>query len=109
MENLQTGNLFSNIPEEIPREIFEDLLSRPPLRVQRIVSAGQTTPPDEWYDSESDEWVVLLSGGARLLYEGESAVREMRPGDYVLIPAHRRHRVEWTHPEEKTVWLALHF
>ena len=109
MENLQTGNLFSNIPEEIPREIFEDLLSRPPLRVQRIVSAGQTTPLDEWYDSESDEWVVLLSGGARLLYEGESTVREMRPGDYVLIPAHRRHRVEWTHPEEKTVWLALHF
>lgn len=108
METLKTGNVFSDVPKEIPKEIFEDLLSRPPLRLQKIVSAGQSTPPGEWYKSNTDEWVILLSGGAKLFYEGDTNVRNMQPGDYVLIPAHLRHRVEWTHPVENTIWLALH-
>lgn len=103
-----TGNLFSHIPDHAPKEIFEQLLKTPHFELKRIVSAGQTTPPGEWYDPDTDEWVVLLSGGARLLYEGEEQEREMRPGDYVLIPARTRHRVEWTDPHQKTVWLALH-
>jgi cupin 2 domain-containing protein len=106
---MKTGNLFSNIPENVPQEIFEPLLEHPHFKLERIISAGQATPPGEWYDSETDEWVILLSGGAKLLYEGEAEAREMRPGDYVLIPAHKRHRVEWTDPDQKTVWLVLHF
>ena len=108
MTTLKAGNLFSNIPEEVPNEIFENLLLRPPLRVQKIISAGHSTPPGEWYESTTDEWVILISGGAKLFYEGDAKPRNMKPGDYVLIPAHLRHRVEWTHPDEKTIWLALH-
>ena len=103
-----TGNLFSDIPEHAPKEVFERLLETPHLKPERIISAGHATPPGKWYDPDTDEWVFLLSGAARLLYEGEGQPREMRPGDYVLIPARKRHRVEWTDPGQKTVWLALH-
>jgi cupin 2 domain-containing protein len=102
-------NLFAGISGEIPEEIIEVLLQTPGCRLERIVSAGQASPPGQWYDQESHEWVVLLSGAAGLLLAGEAEVRELRPGDYLLIPAHCRHRVEWTAPEQKTVWLALHY
>ena len=105
-----TGNLFANLPAgRQAAEFFESLLETDGFRLERIISTGQATPPGEWFDQERDEWVVLLSGGAGLLFEGEAAPRTMRPGDWVLIPARRRHRVEWTAENETTVWLALHF
>lgn len=84
------------------------LLERAALRLERIVSLGHATPPGEWYDQERDEWVVLLSGAARLAFEGEDGERQVVPGDWLWIPAHVRHRVTWTHPSEPSVWLALH-
>ena len=109
MRQPRVHNLFAGIPEAIPREISDILLETPGFFLERIVSAGQATPEGEWYDQETHEWVVLLSGSAGLLFAGEDQARVLRPGDYVLIPAHCRHRVAWTDPEEKTVWLALHF
>ena len=104
-----TNNLFSGITTEIPQEISEVILKTSAFHLERIISAGQATPPGQWYDQETQEWVVLLTGAAALLFEGEDRVRIMHPGDYLLIPAHCRHRVEWTDPGQKTVWLALHF
>jgi len=109
MPQTPVNNLFSGIPQEIPQEIMEVLLKTPDFHLERIVSNGQATPPGQWYDQDTHEWVALLSGSAGLLFAGEDEPRVLRPGDYVLIPAHCRHRVEWTDPEEKTVWLALHF
>ena len=109
MPQPQLNNLFAGIPENIPEEIIEILLKAPGFYLERIISAGQATPPGQWYDQETHEWVVLLSGAAGLLLEGEAQVRVLRPGDYLLIPAHCRHRVEWTDPERRTVWLALHY
>ena len=77
--------------------------------LERIVSTGQSTPAGEWYDQGKDEWVILLSGGAGLFFEGDEEVKVMRPGDYVFIPARRRHRVEWTDARVPTVWLALYY
>ena len=102
-------NLFTGIPETIPQEVSEILLKAPGFYLERIISASQATPPGQWYDQETHEWVVLLSGAAGLLVEGEAQVRVLRPGDYLLIPAHCRHRVEWTDPDRRTVWLALHY
>jgi cupin 2 domain-containing protein len=103
------NNLFGGIPEDIPEEIIDVLLKTPGFFLERIVSAGQATPPGQWYDQETDEWVVLLAGAAGLLFAGDAEVRVLSPGDYLLIPAHCRHRVEWTDPARQTVWLALHF
>ncbi|MHB8069396.1 MAG: cupin domain-containing protein [Desulfobaccales bacterium] len=109
MGEVISSNLFSGIPAEIPQEIVEVLLKTPVFHLERIISAGQATPPGEWYDQDSPEWVMLLTGAAALLFAGEDRVRIMHPGDHILIPAHCRHRVEWTDPEQKTIWLALHF
>ena len=106
---MSSANLFSAPPGPRTQEVFETLLETPHFRLERIVSTGQATPEGQWYDQDRSEWVALLTGSAGLLFEGEAQVRVMRPGDHVLIPAHRRHRVAWTDPEQPTVWVAIHF
>jgi cupin 2 domain-containing protein len=106
---VEVRNLFSTIDGECPDELFETLVQMPGAKLERIVSTGQATPPGEWYDQAGAEWVVLLAGAARLRFDSPHAEHELKPGDYLLIPAHCRHRVEWTSPDEPTVWLALHF
>ncbi len=105
-----SGNVFDGLPAvRLPEESIGEILAAPHLRIERIVSTGQASPPDFWYDQDRDEWVILLRGGAWLLFEGEACPRTLRPGDYVHIPAHCRHRVDWTDPEQPTVWLAVHY
>ena len=106
---METGNLFTPTPAARNKEVVEPLVVAAGCALERIVSQGQPTPPGEWYNQERDEWVVLLSGAARLRFEGEAGERSLAPGDWMLIPAHTRHRVEWTTPDEPTVWLALHY
>jgi cupin 2 domain-containing protein len=103
------SNLFAGLPKILAAEQFDTLLETASFKLERIVSAGQATPAGEWFDQDRHEWVILLSGRAGLLFEGERQPIVLQPGDYVLIPAHRRHRVEWTDPAGKTVWLALHY
>jgi cupin 2 domain-containing protein len=101
-------NLFIDVPSRCDAERFDPLLSAPNLRIERIVSTGQATPAGQWYDQEWAEWVVVLTGAAGLRIEGDPEVRVLGPGDHVHLPAHRRHRVEWTSAAEPTVWLAVH-
>ena len=103
------GNLFGSLPKNLPEELIENLVENDGLRLERIVSTGHVTPEGQWYDQDSDEWVVLLTGAARLLFEAPEEVVILKPGDHLKISAHRKHRVEWTVPDEPTVWLALHF
>jgi cupin 2 domain-containing protein len=103
-----TGNLLTKLPPPSPAETIETLLARGGVRVERIVSTGQASPPGFWYDQSEHEFVVLIAGAATLRFEGEEAFA-LGPGDYVEIPAHRRHRVEATQAEPPTVWLALFF
>jgi cupin 2 domain-containing protein len=100
-------SLIRDLPDHAEAlERFEDLLNRPGVRIERIVSSGQSTPPGEWMDQAWDEWVLLVAGRAGLTLEGDEPLT-LQPGDHLLIPAHRRHRVDWT--ETPTVWLAVHF
>lgn len=102
-------NLYDTLPlGRTAEEQISELLARPGLRIERIVSTGQASPPGFWYDQPTHEWVALLSGEARLRFADEEAARVLRAGDFVHIPAHRRHRVEWTHPDMPTIWLAVH-
>jgi cupin 2 domain-containing protein len=102
------GNLFAEIPQRLAREEITTLLASGALRIERIVSRGQASPPGFWYDQPQAEWVIVLAGCAELRFEGEAATTRMEPGDWLHIPAHRRHRVEWTDPTQATIWLAVH-
>ena len=104
-----TTNLLAALPRAAAQEQCRDLLSRPGLRIERIVSTGQASPPGFWYDQAQGEWVLLLAGAARLRFEDEAAARSLEAGDCVDIAPHRRHRVEWTDPTQPTVWLAVHY
>lgn len=105
----KSGNLFADIPDgPLKEEQFGILHAQRELKIERIVSTGQRTPDDEWYDQAEDEWVVLLSGAARLFIEGEAQDRTLEPGDWLLLPAHCRHRVTWTQQMPATIWLAVH-
>lgn len=88
-------------------ETVDVLLARPGVRIERIVSTGQSTPPGTWYDQPDDEWVALLAGSAMLRW-GDGSLVELAPGDWLLIPAHARHRVEATSVDPPCVWLAVH-
>ncbi len=105
----RSGNLFADVPARSDAELTTILADRPGARVERIVSTGQACPAGFWYDQDWVEWVILLAGDASLLVEGEERPRTLRPGDYVELPAHVRHRIEWTDPDRPTVWLAVHW
>ncbi len=99
-------NIF-DLPEPLPNdEVFTDLISAEGVRIERIVSSGQTTETDEWYDQDSDEWVLLIQGSAVLEYENGEKIR-LNVGDHLLIPAHRRHRVDFTSEKPPCIWIAV--
>jgi cupin 2 domain-containing protein len=102
------SNILANIPDTRHGEVFEAIISTPAVRIERIVSHGQITPEGEWYDQEREEWVLLVSGEARILFE-ESGEIALMAGDYLHIPARCRHRVTMTAPDRETVWLAIHY
>jgi cupin 2 domain-containing protein len=102
-------NLLAGLPDARGGEVFEELLARPGLRILRIVSGGQASPPGFWYDQAEGECVLLLTGAALIRFADEAAPRRLGPGDWLDIPAHRRHRVEWTDPAAPTVWLAIFY
>jgi len=103
------SNIFTNIPQPSADEFFETLLHHPKLKIERIVSHGHASPESFWYDQETNEWVILLKGRARLIFEGEEAPVDLAVGDFLGIPAHKKHRVEWTDPDVDTIWLGFHF
>ncbi|MGH8475196.1 MAG: cupin domain-containing protein [Methylococcales bacterium] len=105
----QVKNIYSSIAPENDQEAFETLLQTERLKLERILSEGHATPTGEWFDQAENEWVILLKGAAGLTIEGEPGEIVLKPGDYLLIPARRKHRVERTSATEKTWWLALHY
>lgn len=108
MNRRETGNLFAMAhPLRADVETMEQLLGGPAVRIERIVSTGQRTAVGEWFDQEWDEWVALLGGAARLTLDDGTKIR-MQPGDWILLPAHQRHRVEETSTSPPCVWIAVH-
>jgi len=104
---LPQANLFAKLPCNLPEELIEKLVDVSGIRIERIVSTGHASPPGFWYDQAESEWVVVLQGEAVLAFENETQI--LKPGDYVLIPPHCKHRVNSTSQTEPTVWLAVFF
>jgi cupin 2 domain-containing protein len=99
-------NLFS-APDNLPSELSVTLQAAEGIRIERIVSRGHASPDGFWCDQDQHEWVVVLQGAGRLRFEDECL--DMQRGDFVSIPAHKKHRVEWTTPAELTIWLAVFY
>src|SRR5271165_1418611 len=104
-----SGNLFADVAPRLDNEQVVTLAEAPGAVVERIVSTGQASPPGFWYDLDWPEWVILLAGQASLSIEGEAQPRTLKARDWLKLPAHRRHRVEWTQSHPPTVWLAVHW
>lgn len=104
----QRENIFK-LPEQLPpAELFETLWHNDQISIKRIISTGQITPPGEWYDQEQNEWLIVLQGSAELSYEDNSRIKLIK-GDYLLIPAHQKHRVEYTSTAPPCIWLTVFF
>ena len=101
-------NLFRDLPVNLREERFDTLVDSGRVEIERIVSHGQSSPAEGWYDQERSEWVLLLRGAARLVFEDGREIA-LEPGDWLDIPARCRHRVDWTDPDVPTVWLAVHY
>lgn len=106
--NLKLNNIFRLLPEDTDKEIFENLIDSGSVKVERIISRGQASPPAGWYDQEQTEWVMILQGEAINCVEDDMDYH-LVVGSYLNIPAHTRHRVKWTSPEVETIWLAIHY
>ena len=102
------NNLFSDIPSDPGDEFFETLAASEQATIERIVSKGHTSPDEGWYDQDRHEFVVVLKGSARLEFE-DGGISDLAAGDWLNIPAHRKHRVAWTDETTETVWLAVHY
>ena len=106
---MHIGNIFSDIQKQTSDEVLQTILQTQQFKIERIISHDYSTAEGEWYDQDKDEWVLVLKGTAGLLFEGSDKTVTMKTGDYINIPAHQKHRVEWTDPEEETIWLAVHY
>jgi cupin 2 domain-containing protein len=106
-----TDNLYSQLPAGagLADELVEILAQNKQIRIERIVSTGQSSPEGFWYDCDEAEWVVVLKGEAELMFADDRQSLRMRPGDHVTIPAHKKHRVQWTTSDEPTIWLAVFY
>lgn len=104
-----SDNLFTDLPAQLPDELVTPLLEAADVRIERIISHGHASPDGFWYDQDQHEWVIVLKGAAKLRFEGDELPVEMKAGDFVNIPAHKRHRVEWATPDMPTIWLAVHY
>ncbi len=106
---MKNKNVFNGIPAEIPEEIVQEIFKAQKIRIERIISKGHTSPKDYWYDQDENEWVMVLRGRARLEFSDDRTLLELKEGDYLNIPSHKKHRIEWTEPENETIWLAVFY
>lgn len=102
------NNIFQNIPSNLSAEVFEDVIKHKDVRIERIISKGHSSPDQGWYDQEEHEWVMVLQGAGTLAFE-DGSTQTLKAGDYLNIPAHTKHKVSWTDPDQVTVWLAVFY
>jgi cupin 2 domain-containing protein len=103
---MDKANIFEQIVVDTKSEIFDTLFENKVVKIERIISNGQTSAPGFWYDQEESEFVLLLEGEAVLEFEEGERV-DLQKGDYCMIDAHQKHRVMFTDEENTTVWLAV--
>ena len=102
------NNIFDDIPDNINVEIIDDLVAGENVKIERIISKGQSSPDSGWYDQAENEWVLVIKGAAILEF-ADGSKQTMKAGDHISIAAHEKHRVQWTEPDTETIWLAVFY
>ena len=105
---IEAGNLFANLAERAMREEVAVLAETAGGRIERIVSTGQASRPDFGTIRPRRSGWSFFPGAQAYASKPSPSPRVLAPGDWLEIPAHARHRVEWTDAERPTVWLAVH-
>ncbi|UOG17579.1 cupin domain-containing protein [Acinetobacter sp. PK01] len=105
---MNSVNIFDSLPKDLSVEVSEEIIHALTIRIERIVSKGHSSPDKGWYDQDENEWVMVVEGKAILEFEGGSK-RELSTGDYINIPAHVKHKVVQTDPNQITIWLAIFY
>lgn len=105
---MKLENIFDSIPDNLDEEVFDLLLQNNQIKIERIISKGQSSPKSGWYNQDKNEWVIVLKGEALISFENEKDVN-LKTGNYLHIPAHIKHKVKWTDPETETIWLAVFY
>ncbi|PCH64206.1 MAG: cupin [SAR86 cluster bacterium] len=105
---MQCTNIFNNIPADLTAEVFETIVHSDAIKIERISSKGHSSTALDWYDQSTHEWVILLKGSATIRFDDMDEV-QLIPGSYLNIPAHTRHAVTWTDPDQHCIWLAVHY
>ncbi len=105
---MKLQNIFESIPINTDAELFTTLLETSDLKIERIVSRGHTSPESGWHDQDQNEWIIVLKGEAVISFENDKEIN-LGEGSYLNIPAHKKHRVNWTTPYAPTIWLAVHY
>lgn len=106
---MKINNIFHGIPSQISDELLEVLQENGTVKIERIVSKGHISPENFWYDQQKNEWIIVLKGNARLSFINQNKPIVLTAGDFLNIPAHIKHRVDWTDPHQETIWLAIHY
>jgi cupin 2 domain-containing protein len=102
-------NIKARLLENMKEELIETIFQTSGFRIERIISHGQSSAEGFWYDQEENEWVIVIQGSAGLRFENQEGLIVLNPGDYLNIDSHLRHRVEWTDPDQETIWLAVYY
>jgi len=105
---MKSANIHDSMPIDLGAEASDNIIRAPGVRIERIVSKGHTSPESGWYDQEENEWVMVLQGSGTLTFE-DGSTAHLSKGDHIQIPAHCKHRVSWTHPNQLTIWLAVFY
>ncbi|ENV46231.1 hypothetical protein P255_00370 [Acinetobacter brisouii CIP 110357] len=105
---MNSFNIFDSLPKDLSSEVFEDIVHSSTVRIERIVSKGHCSPEIGWYDQDENEWVMIVEGEAVLEFDDGSKCK-LSTGDYINIPAHVKHKVIWTNPNQITIWLAVFY
>jgi cupin 2 domain-containing protein len=104
---MEKYNIFEQIIVDKKEEFFFEIFKNKTIKVEKIVSNGQKSPENFWYEQDKSEFILLLEGFAIL--EFENRVVELKKGDCLNIEAYQKHKVKFTSLDEPTIWFAVFY
>ena len=104
---MEKYNIFDEIPVDKTEEKFFEIFKNETIKIEKIVSNGQKSPQNFWYEQEKNEFVLVLEGFA--IVEFEDFEVELKKGDCLNIKAYQKHRVKFTSQTEPTIWFAVFY